>query len=266
MKNRTILVLIYLFAILLLLVFSFLPGDIQMYRNILALFLPLAIGVGLFLKKYGTKIPIYEGKGEGAFSCLFFAPILLSILLISLGTSLVTAFFGLENPLPEKIPPLEAVVTYALLPAILEEGLYRILPALALQEEDERSIAFFSSLIFTFAHLSLFSMPRALFGGLAFFFVNRLARSPLPSILLHFLNNLLSVILMYAKHPTVVFSCTLYALLGLTLLSLVLLVTVYREQTKALVDRLRAKKTPFRLSPDIVAYLVVTMTLTVLFF
>ena len=158
MKNRTILILLYTLAIALLFGFSFLPSGFRVYRTILSLFLPFAIGVGIFVKKNGTKPPMYQGEGRDALPYLLFAPILLGILLLSVLTTLLFSLVGLSNPPIDKIPIGEAIVLYALLPAILEEALYRILPALALCDEDTHSVCIFSTLVFSLAHISIFSI------------------------------------------------------------------------------------------------------------
>ncbi len=265
MKNRTILILLYALAIGLLFAFSFLPSSFRMYSNALALFLPLAIGVSVFVKKNGTKIPMYEGEGERALPYLFFAPTLLLIILISLVTSVIFSLFGLYSPPLEDIPLLDAVIAYAILPAVLEECFFRILPVLALKEEDTQSICLFSALVFGFAHLSVFSIPYALFAGVVFFFLNRIARSSLPSLLLHLFNNLISILLIYATNYELVFTITISALLVLTGVSLVLMWLFYKERLRSLIDVLRAQKATFHLTLDLALYLVLTATLTILF-
>ena len=265
MKNRTILTLLYLLAIGLLFGFSFLPEGFRMYSSALALFLPLAIGVLVFAKKNGFRIPMYEGKGDGALPYLFYAPILLMIIFISLATSLVMALFGLSDPPLNDIPLFEAIVTYAVIPAILEECFYRVLPAMALGDEDTKSICIISTLLFGFAHLSVFSIPYALFAGLSFFFINRLAKSPLPSILLHLLNNLLSILFMYTENYEVVFSLTMKTLIILSVASIALMWLFYKDRLRELADEIRAPKERFRATWDIVAYLALTGVLTILF-
>ena len=265
LKNRTILVLLYTLALSLVIGFSFLPSGLRIYGKTLALFIPLAIGVGVFVKKNGTKPVMYEGDGEKALPYLFFAPVLLLIILISLLTTFAFSLVGLTSSSVAKLPFGEALVMYALLPAVLEEAFYRVLPALALNEEEAGSVCIFSTLIFAFAHLSVFSLPYALFGGLTFFALNRIAKSPLPSVLLHLLNNLISLLFLYSSHYELTFAITLVALLLLSVVSFVLMAKHYRESVRALLEELRASRRYFRFTPDLVAYLVLTAILTIVF-
>ena len=265
MKNRTILTLLYLLAILLLFAFSFLPSGFRTYGSALALFIPLAIGISVFVKKNGTKIPMYEGKKDYLLPSLFFAPTLLTVISISMVTAIILSMLGLENPPLDDIPLLDAILAYAVLPAILEESLYRILPSLALADEDMQSICLYSSLVFGFAHMSLFSIPYAFFSGLAFFCINRLARSPLPSILLHLINNLLSIWFTYARKGDLVFSYMVEVLTVLSVASVLLMLLFYKSRLIKLAERLRDRGVSFRISLDLIAYLVLTSVLAVIF-
>ena len=266
MKNRTLLILVYALILPLLIGLSFLPSGLRVYRQILALMIPLIIGVSIFVKRNGTKIQMFEGKGEVGLASLFFAPTLLLIILISLFTSLILSLFGLSNTAVESLPIGEAILRYAIFPAILEEALYRILPLLALKDEDAFSVCIFSSLVFGFSHLSLFSIPYAFFSGFAFFCINRLAKSPFPSLFLHLTNNLLSLWMMFSKQGNLVLLGILVTLFVLSALSVILMAKFYRERVVLLLETFRKKRVPFRFTLDILIYLTFTLTAAIVFF
>ena len=103
MKNRTALILLYSISLVLLIGSSFLPSEWRILGTLLYLFPPFAIGVGIFTKKNGTKVAMYQGEREKGLPYLFFAPILLGIILISFVTNLALSSLGLVNPPVEKV-------------------------------------------------------------------------------------------------------------------------------------------------------------------
>ena len=92
-----------------------------------------------------------------------------------------------------------ALVRHALLPAILEEALFRYMPLRMLARHSGKVTVIISSLYFALAHNSLFSIPYALVAGVIFITLDLMCESVWPSVILHLINNIISVIwIMYS--------------------------------------------------------------------
>ena len=87
----------------------------------------------------------------------------------------------------------EAALRYALLTAVLEELIFRYLPMRLLAHRSPRAALLLSSLFFSLVHCDLFQMPYALFAGAVFMILDLAANSVIPSLVIHFLNNLHTV-------------------------------------------------------------------------
>lgn len=116
-----------------------------------------------------------------------------------------------------------AILTSALLPAILEEVLFRELPMRVMREESPLELVLTSALFFSFVHHSFFAIPYAFFAGVAFIVIDLLCDSLLPSIIIHFLNNLLSVLWIFYSERIVFVWAFVSVLLLLALISAVFL-------------------------------------------
>ena len=162
-------------------------------------------------------------------------PLLVGVIfVISYLTSLVLEFFGAVNTLPEMGSLFLMIVDHALLPSLLEELLFRYLPLLLLLPYSKRSCIFVSSLFFALIHLNLFQIPYAFVAGLILIVLDVITESILPSLVMHFVNNLLSVVYMsYCSDPSA--AVIFFSLLGAScLLSLVPIIIRRREYLRLL--------------------------------
>lgn len=147
-------------------------------------------------------------------------PTLGLIFLVSFITSVILGTFGVVSvPIPEA-PLFDMVIEYALIPCIFEELIFRYLPLRLLAPYSERWCIVLSSVYFALAHADLTQIPYALVAGLMFIFVSLLTRSVLPAILLHFLNNFISVL--WIKYS----SDTTFAILYVVILATVSLLSL----------------------------------------
>ena len=86
-------------------------------------------------------------------------------------------------------------------------------------EENKRSALILSSLMFAFAHANLFQIPYALVAGFIFSSLYLLTGSILPSVILHFLNNAVSLASMYGvKAPVIVIALAITSVASLTVI------------------------------------------------
>ena len=134
-----------------------------------------------------------DGKGI-CIALLFAAPLILFVFLISGVTAELISLFGIEvyEPLSGSLPYL--IVIHALIPAFLEEALFRYVPIALLAPYSRRGAVVISAILFSFAHCNLYQIPYAFFAGIAFAAVDIASGSIIPSVALHFLNNLISVL------------------------------------------------------------------------
>ncbi len=161
-------------------------------------------------------------SGEGVrLSLALLAPTLLLIFLVSFLSSLLLGLFGIEgNSVPDG-PLFNMVIQYALLPSVFEELVFRYLPMKLIAPYSTRWCIILSSLYFALAHADITQIPYALVAGIIFITLNLISKSVLPSILMHFLNNLISVLWIKYSGSTGFVLWYVAALVALALISFV---------------------------------------------
>ena len=113
------------------------------------------------------------------------------------------SFFGIEpyqggyNNDAGLLPLVLNLLTYALIPGVVEEVVFRGFLLGALQPFGERRALLLSALLFGLAHLNFTQMPFAFLLGLFFGFVFLRTGRLWPCMMVHFLNNAMSVVLEY---------------------------------------------------------------------
>lgn len=184
-------------------------GDLLYYTAFI-----LPIGIGIYLIKQDKTVPKnaeklitveFGIKKERAIGMIpFVFPIIAAVCLISYTTSLVMHGFGIENTVEinESFPL--ALLIHAFLPALLEEILFRYVPINLMSDEPKCAVVI-SSLFFAAAHANLFSIPYAAFAGLAFALIDIATESIIPSLTVHFLNNFVSLILIFGEQDAAVY-------------------------------------------------------------
>ena len=128
-------------------------------------------------------------------------PSLFLIFAVSYITTLILSPFGIENPAPDVSGNLfSMIILHALLPSVLEEMLFRYIPQKLFWGKSTLFAAVLSSLLFAVAHGNPYQIPYAFQAGIVFYFANVISDSILPSVIMHFLNNLLSVFWLRYSH------------------------------------------------------------------
>ena len=122
-------------------------------------------------------------------------PVILTVMLVSFLTALLLSLLGLSNPPIEQSSLLKMLVMHALVPAILEELLFRYVPMKLILPYSKSACIVISSVYFALIHCNLFSIPYALVAGVIFISLDIAFDSVLPSLILHFLNNAMSVVM-----------------------------------------------------------------------
>ena len=149
------------------------------------------------------------------------------IMLLSYITSiLIFIFFGRTNDVDVGESFVLAIITHAFLPAVLEEMLFRYLPIRLLSRHSHEWTVLGSAFFFALVHRDLFSIPHAFAAGVIFTVIDMATGSVIPSILIHFINNALSVgAIIYGDNPA--FVPVLYLIIAI--LTLISLFFVYRR-------------------------------------
>lgn len=177
-------------------------------------------------------------KKGASLSIPIFFPAISVILAISVVTSLLLGSLGYENAANFSEPFFIALVIHALIPAILEELLFRFAP-IKLLSENKRSALILSSVMFAFAHANLFQIPYALVGGFIFSSLYLLTGSILPSIILHFLNNTISLASIYGVAPLVIV-VSLGVLSAASIVIILMNKKTYKDEIKKMIGNEKA--------------------------
>lgn len=198
----------------------------------LAFIIPIAIGFGYSktLQREREEIKgvaepperLFGFDGKRALKLLpLIAPTILFILLTSVITSAVLSFFGVTSSVVEDVGIVRMLLIHALIPAVLEELLFRYIPLKLLLPYSKRWCVIYSALCFSLIHCSFSSMPYAFIAGIIFMTFDVIFESVWPSIILHLLNNATSVVFMKYCSGTASSLAFVFVLVILALVSLV---------------------------------------------
>lgn len=183
----------------LFLILIFLSGSLSGFWSDVVYYLafPLPIILGLLLDKKGVKGDsslISINQKDLKLTLPLIVPTVLIVLTISAITSMIIlTLTGVENKVDVGYSLIPALLSHALLPAIFEEALFRYLPMKLLLDDSKRLTVIASALFFALAHHSLFSIPYAFVAGIIFMALDVMANSIIPSVIIHFINNAISV-------------------------------------------------------------------------
>lgn len=197
--------------------------DIFIY---LSMFL-LPIILGLILLKMPAKyaFPMRKTPADILFSSIGFSMLLSvlgSILVLIVSESLI-AVFGVAPVYPESVVPrgipanILFFISVAVLPAILEEALFRGVIMQHLRRYGDMFALVISSLLFALAHGNLVQIPYAFLLGLLIGYFVLYSGSLIPGIVMHLVNNGTSVVVQWLTLKT---STSQDSLISLTLFSL----------------------------------------------
>ncbi len=166
------------------------------------------------------------------------APVVAVVMAISVLTSFImSATLGISNvKTPEELGGNIgiALLLHALVPAVLEELLFRYVPLRLIARRSARGAVILSSAFFALVHTDFFVIPYALFAGVAFMVLDIALDSVYPSIILHFINNALSVTFVFYGADSAVSTAIYLTLASLTLVS-ALFIFLYRRKYAKLI-------------------------------
>lgn len=203
-------------------------GFLSMMFYIIAFILPILIGI-YFTRESGNARDFLSVSGI-RMSIPFIVPTIGAVMLIASITSLLIGLItGKSNVVDLGDNLALAILSHAILPAILEEALFRFVPLKVLKGKSWIVIIFYSALFFALIHHSFYSMPYAFIAGVVFMTIDLAFDSIWPSVIIHFLNNAISVLFMfYGGSSAFVFA----VILGIVILSALSIIYIVRNLKK----------------------------------
>ena len=182
--------MIFLLFILLLSVFSGVLSDILYFCAYL-----VPIGAFVWLVRGENRANISLGiKGKDAAMCLpLVAPTIGVMIGLSALVSLLLSLAGVRSAEPLTGSAFELITLHALVPAVLEEALFRFVPLTLIAPYSRKSAVFISAILFAVAHCNVAQIPYAFVAGLIFAVIDIACESVLPSVVIHLFNNVASV-------------------------------------------------------------------------
>lgn len=246
--------LLYVIFILLLALsgsFGGLMGELIYY---LAFFIPILIGF-YYSKELQRKREEVKGVAEPPDRLLSFdkvravklaplvAPSILVIFFTSLTTSVILSFFGITASPVEDVGIIRMLLIHALIPAVLEELLFRYVPLKLIAPYSRKWCIIYSAICFSLIHCSFVQMPYAFVAGFIFILIDVMLGSVWPSIILHFLNNAVSV--MWMKYASGIGASVIFTV-ALVLLAIVSLIFALKRREEYKTDLIGAFETAER--------------------
>ena len=232
-KKINILTICYTLFVVLLLFSSFLDGPVFYLFYFLTFALPVALGLFMSRDDEVEKAKYLTITSSGAEKFLpFVFPTIALTMLVSFITSVVIySLTGKTSSIDLGDSYVLALIMSALLPAIFEEALFRYLPLRLLAPHSEKTAIFVSAFFFSLVHLDLFTIPYAFVGGATFMFLDIVTGSIVPSIIIHFLNNALSVT-MYFLADSPIWVLGIYAIVFLLTVISIMIICAWKEKYK----------------------------------
>ncbi len=228
-----------------------------------AFILPFIIGIFTRDRESSVyKIGITPtGKGL-KYTLPFAAPFVLLIMLLSLLTSLLLGALGFNDTTDVSGNIFIAVIKHAAAPSILEECLFRFMPLMLIADSSRKNALLFSSLSFSFIHCNLFQIPYAFAAGFILALLTLLSGSILPGIVLHFLNNLFSLLML--RNTDKVFITVAFCSIGM--LTIVSLTYVYIKRKDYISDlkEIFTDKCKLKFTNIEILFIALTLTISIL--
>ena len=190
------------------------------------------------------------------------APTLALIFLISWLTSLLLSFVGDGNYVDVSGNLFVVILMHALIPAIAEEALFRYIHIALILPYTKKGAIWISALFFAIVHCNLYQLPYAFFAGIVFALLDIAFDSILPSVILHFINNLSSVFWLRGGAGGTFSQIYILTLIGLAVISLVY-IFIFKKDYKEKILPIICDKSKYKLSFEPVLFAVLTLFVAV---
>lgn len=264
--KRKISVLFLSYSLFLILLFTsgMLSGVLSEAVYFLSFILPILLALYLTRdeKPYRGKFLSLDKEGLKLTLPLIVPTISVTVIISYITAALIFLLTGKINSVDIGDSVFLAIVSHALLPALLEEALFRYIPMRLLAPHSKRAAVLISAFFFAMVHHDLFSIPYAFIGGMIFMVLDLALDSVIPSVIIHFINNAISVCtILYADIPIAV--AAVYTALGvLTVLSMVVLLRK-KDKYGALFASAMQRGERATITPEIIAFAIITLGISV---
>ena len=191
------------------------------------------------------------------------APTLALVFFISWLTSMLLSFMGDANVTDVSGNIVTVVFTHAVITALLEELVFRYIPIAFISPITKRGTVWISALFFAFAHCNLYQIPYAFVAGAIFAAIDIVFDSIWPSVLIHFANNLISIIWLRNVQNGKFVTVYIASLVALALISLTLAVMLRKRYKKEIADSF-ANKSKYEFSYEPILFIAVALTVALL--
>ena len=249
-----ILVLTDILFLAILMMSGMISGVLSTVIYYLAFIVPFAFAVTASKTGIKTKEHLLPVKNaDVALAGVF--PTVITVIVISSVTAALMNLFGKEQAVELGDDLLLALLLHALLPAFLEEALFRYLPMKLLARENGRACVLISAILFALSHHSFFSVFYAFVAGVSFMLIDIISDSVIPSFIIHFLNNALSVLLTFYSGSAYLAPAVIGAVAALACGSLIYLFVIRKRVAAILSERLVTKE-KYRFSYEILLFAI----------
>ena len=236
MKKASLAIVMLNFAFVFIIALSsYFTGVISTVIYYLAFIVPI---VAYFACRPRAKIelspPRFTISGQNTGLCIpTVFPTIALVFVISWLTSILVSKIGVESVTDVSGNLAYVILTKALLTAVLEEMLFRYIPISLLSPHSRRGAVILSATFFALAHCNLYQLFYAFVAGVILAAVDLMFDSIWPSMVIHFLNNLVSIFWLrygtseaFSQRYTVV----LFSLAAISLIPII----IFRKRYKTL--------------------------------
>lgn len=230
-----------------------------------AFILPFVIFL-LTSKKYGMerhRLTVLTDSAGFGITFSVAAPTVLLVFGLSMLTGWLVSMFATPPVIELEDNVFYAIILHALVPAVLEEALFRYIPLTLITPHSRKCAVILSSVLFAFAHCNLAQLPYALVAGIIFAWCDLAAGSIAPSVILHFVNNAVAIVwqkYIYGTDGVPIFVSVLVILALFSAIPIFLM----RGRLKASMAFLRDKSDRMVLTREIAVYMVITLALSLI--
>ena len=255
------LVPIYILFIILLMVSGSLNGIFSEIFYYLAFLLPGAICLLVYGKNLPRKNYLKLSKDDLTTSLPCIAPSIVLIALISSVTSFVISALGggeYNVDLGSSLP--RALLLSALLPALLEEFLFRYVPMRLLSGNSRRDTVIISALFFSLSHLNFYTIPYAFVAGIVLMSLDVATDSILPSFALHLLNNVVSILIIFYP-PTFI-----WVVIGVLAVLSLIVIALRRKFYVRLISYVFDKGDGLHIGGELIVFALITLFISLINF
>lgn len=186
-------------------------------------------------------LKVLPNKKSIGYSLPLVAPFIAIVFIISFLTSLLLTKLGFSETTDVSGNLFSVIIRHAVLPAFLEEALFRFVPLVLLIPYSKKNALAVTSIMFAAVHCSLFQIPYALAASFMLSLLALATESVFPCFLIHFLNNVVSILFMrYSGAP--LFNTIFFSALGAITVISVAVIFLKREKYKEVFTDLKEDK------------------------